>query len=70
MKPGQMSELRSPDDKLKNAHKLQNIGHSDLLLLVCLGPVEMHISVKYESSMIKKIGMRNRCRKTENDCHF
>ena len=36
------NELRSPDDKLKNVHKLKNIGDSNLVLFVCSGLLQHH----------------------------
>ena len=43
-----MNELKSPNDKLKNVHKLENIVHSDKILFVCLGPVQMCLCTAYE----------------------
>ena len=58
-------ELRSPDDKKKKVHKFENLGQSDLVLLVCLGLVQMHPCIKYEGSMVNHTGRRGRCKKKD-----
>ena len=45
--------IKSPNDKLKNVCKLKNIGDSDLALFVWTGPLQMHLCIKYEGSMIQ-----------------
>ena len=46
--------------QLKNAHILENIGHSDLVISVCLALVSMHIYVKYEGYMMKPFKQEKR----------
>ena len=66
-------ELRNPDEKLKNVHKLEHKGHSNLFLLVYLSLVQMHLCIKYEGSMINHAGRAGRYSKfdkwrTIHDC--
>ena len=58
-------------DKLRNVHKFENIGHSDLIPFVYLGLVQMHISINYKTFMNNHKGRRGRYRKKEHDliCH-
>ena len=39
------------------------MGHSDQVLLVCLVLIEMHISIKYNASMINHVGRRGSYRR-------
>ena len=43
---------------MKNVHKFENLGQSDLLLSVCLDLVSMYICVKYDGSVINYICRR------------
>ena len=53
-------------DQLKNVHKLEKIGHSDLVIL-CLGLIfcvhvlgsQVHMCARYEVSVIEPVGRRN-----------
>lgn len=57
-------EFRSPThDKLKNVHKLENIGYSYMVLFVCLDLVPLHTCVKFDVSMINDIDRRCKHRK-------
>ena len=52
---------------MKNVHKLQSVGHSDLIIYVCLALVSLYIYVNYEDFVI------NICRTgkyQENGCHL
>ena len=40
---------------MKNIHKLENIGHSDLM---CAKALYMDICIKYQGSLNNQIGMR------------
>ena len=40
--------------EIENVHKFERLGHSDLVISVCIDPVSMHICVRYEGSMIKQ----------------
>ena len=50
-------------DKLKNLHKLENIGHSDLILCVYLDLVHVQICIIYGGSMAKHLDMKGENRK-------
>ena len=52
--------------KLKNVHKLENLGHSDLLISVCLDLVSIHIYVRCEGSMINHVSRRGNHSEKEN----
>ena len=59
-----MFELRSRTcGKLKNVHKFEDMGHSDLVISLYLAQVSKHNCVKYEGSMINHIGRRGNYRK-------
>ena len=58
-------EIGNSKDKLKNVHKLENVGHSDLVLFMWLGPLQMQLCIKYEGSMTNHFGRRGRYRKKE-----
>ena len=53
-------KLRSSKRKFKNVHKLENLGHTDLVLFVYLRLIQMHICIKYIGSMIGHL-QRGRC---------
>ena len=57
-------------EKLENDDKLENVGHGNRILFVCLALIEMHICITYESSMITQKAWEAVIRKTKNSCHF
>ena len=50
-------------NRLKNVHKLENVGHSDLVLCGFLDLVHMPVCIKYEGSKTYQVGMRGGYRK-------